>query len=115
MWDKLKKILQVSNDRAIIIEDGEPRYIVLPVDEYLKMSGANPQVDNSIQTTTTSPSDVSTSPAFNDQNYSTPTPTPTPTAQQAIYEQTVDFSHSLEPDYSEEDSNSISLQDLPID
>ncbi|MEX0870144.1 MAG: hypothetical protein WDZ39_01825 [Candidatus Spechtbacterales bacterium] len=37
MWDKLKKILDISNDRAVIVEDGEPRYVILSVDEYLKM------------------------------------------------------------------------------
>ena len=38
MWDKLKKILKTSNEKAVIIEDGEPRYVVLSVDEYLRLT-----------------------------------------------------------------------------
>lgn len=37
MWDKLKKILQISGGRGVIIEDGEPRYVILPVDEYIQL------------------------------------------------------------------------------
>lgn len=38
MWDKLKEILKASNEKAVIVEDGEPKYVVLSVDEYLKLS-----------------------------------------------------------------------------
>ncbi|MDX1535194.1 MAG: hypothetical protein R3346_00285 [Candidatus Spechtbacterales bacterium] len=37
MWDKLKKILEYSNGRGIIIEDGEPRYVILSIDEYISL------------------------------------------------------------------------------
>lgn len=38
MWDKLKEILKVGGGKAVIVEDGEPKYIVLPVDEYLQLT-----------------------------------------------------------------------------
>ncbi len=34
MWSHLKTILKDKNTRCIIIEDGEPKYIVLPFAEY---------------------------------------------------------------------------------
>ncbi|MEX0877310.1 MAG: hypothetical protein WDZ40_00410 [Candidatus Spechtbacterales bacterium] len=39
MWDKLKEILKASGGKAVIVEDGDPKYIVIPVDEYLKLTG----------------------------------------------------------------------------
>jgi len=38
MWESLKKILKTSNEKAVIIEDGQPRYVVLSVEEYLKLN-----------------------------------------------------------------------------
>ena len=43
MWEKLKKLLKTTNDKAIIVEDGEPRYVILSVDEYSRLSGADNQ------------------------------------------------------------------------
>lgn len=39
MWDKLKQILNISNGRGVIIEDGEPKYVILSIDEYLSLKG----------------------------------------------------------------------------
>lgn len=39
MWKSLKQILRDSNDKAVIIEDGEPRYVILSFDEYMRMRG----------------------------------------------------------------------------
>lgn len=41
MWEKLKKFLAIDG-KAIIVEDGEPRYVVLPADEYLALKSASP-------------------------------------------------------------------------
>ncbi|MDX1607651.1 MAG: hypothetical protein R3251_00360 [Candidatus Spechtbacterales bacterium] len=38
MWESLKNILKTSNEKAVIVEDGEPRYVILSVDEYLRLS-----------------------------------------------------------------------------
>lgn len=43
MWETLKKILKTSNDKAIIIEDGQPRYVVLSIEEYTKLTGSTLQ------------------------------------------------------------------------
>ncbi|MEX2008498.1 MAG: hypothetical protein WD850_03345 [Candidatus Spechtbacterales bacterium] len=37
MWDSLKQLLRQSGEKAVIMEDGEPRYVVLTVSEYLRM------------------------------------------------------------------------------
>ncbi|OGZ61533.1 MAG: hypothetical protein A2932_01245 [Candidatus Spechtbacteria bacterium RIFCSPLOWO2_01_FULL_46_10] len=37
MWESLKKILKDSGERAIIVEDGAPRYVLLSVDEYMRL------------------------------------------------------------------------------
>lgn len=41
MWETLKKILKTSNEKAIIIEDGEPKYVVLSIDEYMRLNSAS--------------------------------------------------------------------------
>ena len=38
MWEKLKKILKTSNEKAVIIEEGEPRYVILSIDEYMRLN-----------------------------------------------------------------------------
>lgn len=50
MWEKLKNILQTTKDKAIVIEDGEPRYVILSVDEYLRMSQLNNENSQEPQT-----------------------------------------------------------------
>jgi len=37
MWESLKRILQDSNERVVIVEDGEPRYVLLSVTEYMRL------------------------------------------------------------------------------
>ena len=34
MWDELKHILRSAHDKAIIVEDGKPRYVVMSIEEY---------------------------------------------------------------------------------
>lgn len=37
MWDQLKSIIRQTSDKAVIIEDGEPRFVVLTVKEYNRL------------------------------------------------------------------------------
>lgn len=37
MWESIKKLLKTDKDKAILMEDGQPRYVVLSVKEYLKL------------------------------------------------------------------------------
>ena len=37
MWDQLKNIIRETSDKAVIIEDGEPRFVVLTVKEYNRL------------------------------------------------------------------------------
>ena len=37
MWEQLKNIIQNSSDKAIVIEDGKPKFVVLTIEEYEKM------------------------------------------------------------------------------
>ena len=46
MWESLKKILKTSNEKAVIIEDGELKYVVLSVDEYMRLSGREANSQN---------------------------------------------------------------------
>lgn len=39
MWDELKHILRSTHDKAIIVEDGKPRYVVMSVEEYSRLQG----------------------------------------------------------------------------
>ncbi len=43
MWASIKSILKDERAKCIIIEDGEPRYIVIPLEEYeqLRKKGKN--------------------------------------------------------------------------
>lgn len=40
MWDQLKSIIRQTSDKAVIIEDGEPRFVVLTVQEYNRLYNA---------------------------------------------------------------------------
>ncbi|MEX2145133.1 MAG: hypothetical protein WD712_02030 [Candidatus Spechtbacterales bacterium] len=42
MWDSIKKLLKTNKDKAVLMENGEPKYVILSVDEYLKLSGEAP-------------------------------------------------------------------------
>ena len=46
MWETLKKILKTSNEKAIIIEDGEPKYVILSIDEYMRLNTASTNVQD---------------------------------------------------------------------
>lgn len=43
MWASIKSILKDERTKCIIVEDGEPRYIVIPFEEYeqLRKKGKN--------------------------------------------------------------------------
>lgn len=45
MWEKLKKILKTSNEKAVIIEEGEPRYVILSVDEYMRLNNQTQDIE----------------------------------------------------------------------
>lgn len=65
MWESLKKILKTSNEKAVIIEDGKLKYVVLSIDEYMRLTG-----------TKTSAQDLGVSEQIFDtpnQKYATPT------------------------------------------
>lgn len=38
MWDSIKTILKNKTDKCLIIEDGEPKYVILPYEEYQQLS-----------------------------------------------------------------------------
>lgn len=40
MWDQLKSIIRQTSDKAVVIEDGEPRFVVLTVQEYNRLYNA---------------------------------------------------------------------------
>ena len=40
MWNSIKSILKDNASKCLIIEDGEPKYIVLPFEEYQQLIGA---------------------------------------------------------------------------
>lgn len=37
MWSSLKQLLPTDRDRCVIIEDGEPKYVILPFSEYQQL------------------------------------------------------------------------------
>ena len=40
MWSSLKQLLK-SNERYIIVEDGEPKYVILPYSEYQQLQNCS--------------------------------------------------------------------------
>ena len=38
MWQRIKKILQKEGGKCIIVEDGQPTYLVMKMEDYEKMS-----------------------------------------------------------------------------
>ncbi len=63
MWEKLKQILKTENDKAVVVEDGEPKYVILSIEEYMKLvsdnSSGEPKKDNSSPSEEMPPVDVS--------------------------------------------------------
>ena len=47
MWDKLKTIIDKKGDKAVIIENGQPLYIVMSVDTYLDLKQKTEPSDTS--------------------------------------------------------------------
>ncbi|MEX0916865.1 MAG: hypothetical protein WDZ44_02070 [Candidatus Spechtbacterales bacterium] len=43
MWEELKTILRDASDKAVVVEDGKPRYIVLSIEEYTRLRDAAEQ------------------------------------------------------------------------
>jgi len=41
MWNKIKKILSKEGGKCIIVEENQPSYVVMKLDEYEKMSDNN--------------------------------------------------------------------------
>ena len=39
MWENLKSILKDNKTKCVIIEDGEPKYVLLPFSEYQHLQG----------------------------------------------------------------------------
>ena len=37
MWSAIKTILKNKTDKCLIIEDGEPKYVILPFEEYQQL------------------------------------------------------------------------------
>jgi hypothetical protein len=52
MWASIKSILKDDRTKCIIVEDGEPRYIVIPFEEYeqLRKLGKNSIVGENSRT-----------------------------------------------------------------
>lgn len=34
MWSSLKQLIRANNDKCVIVEDGEPKYVILTYKEY---------------------------------------------------------------------------------
>ena len=37
MWNSIKSILKDNKTKCVIIEDGEPKYVILPFEEYQQL------------------------------------------------------------------------------
>lgn len=37
MWKQLQSLIRTKNDKAIIVEDGKPRYVILTIEEYNRL------------------------------------------------------------------------------
>ena len=44
MWQSLKKLLG-DTEKAIVVEDGEVKYVILSVNEYLRLRGQDPGLE----------------------------------------------------------------------
>ena len=46
MWESIKQLLKTDKDKAILMENGRPKYVILSVEEYLKLNNETPAQDN---------------------------------------------------------------------
>lgn len=136
MWDKLKEILKASNEKAVIVEDGEPKYVVLSVDEYLKLSqGKSGNIQQQQNTSQDSPApapSLNSSPFAGDTarpaENGSPQPLPTDTESESIFRGSVnptdadapvdlgdiDFSGHADLADSDGPAPDVRLDDLPL-
>jgi len=40
MWSSLKQLIKSNRDKCVVIEDGEPKYVILPFAEYQHLQSA---------------------------------------------------------------------------
>lgn len=45
MWEKIKKILQKEGGKCIIIENGQPSYLVMKLEDYSEDEEVNRRID----------------------------------------------------------------------
>jgi hypothetical protein len=45
MWESIKQLLKTDKDKAVLMENGKPKYVILSVEEYLKLNGETPAQD----------------------------------------------------------------------
>ena len=38
MWESIKQLLKTDKDKAVLMENGRPKYVILSVEEYLKLN-----------------------------------------------------------------------------
>src|SRR3989344_1057831 len=38
MWESIKQLLKTDKDKAVLMENGQPKYVILSVGEYLKLN-----------------------------------------------------------------------------
>lgn len=61
MWESLKKLLG-DTEKAIVVEDGEVKYVILSVNEYLRLRGQDPGLEAPGQVDQAAPFAASTTP-----------------------------------------------------
>lgn len=108
MWEKLKKLLKTTNDKAIIVEDGEPRYVILSVDEYSRLTSTDTQADSVLG---------SNSYAYNSESLAQPAAGVGDTIDLSDINlsdiKTSDESENRDVDVREASSGGIDIEDLP--
>lgn len=45
MWEQIKKWLQIGRGRYIIVEDNQPKFVIMDIAEYERLLGANPDAE----------------------------------------------------------------------
>ena len=45
MWERIKKILQKEGGKCIIVEDNQPTYLVMKLEDYQKMVQSGGEID----------------------------------------------------------------------
>ncbi|MBI2463288.1 MAG: hypothetical protein HYV65_03605 [Candidatus Spechtbacteria bacterium] len=46
MWESLKKFIHSNHDRIVVVEDNEPRYVIMPIAEYTALIERGRQADS---------------------------------------------------------------------